>query len=190
MTNDLQHIWQAEGAAQTFTNPEELQKRSTGFERTIRRRNLIEYAAGALLLCLEVPAFVMFAMTGEPLMAGAMVLMLLGTLAVLWNLHRRASTQARRPEEDCRSHLVSQYRRQAEALRAAPWWYIGPLLPGVLGAYGTVAFKAIGEADAWDILTEMGPPFGATIAFFGFVIWLNLRAARSLQKQADALEAV
>ncbi|GAB5347590.1 hypothetical protein [Alteriqipengyuania sp. 357] len=189
MTDDLRHIWQAESAAQTFTDPEELVRRSTGFERTIRRRNLIEYVAGALLLCLEVPAFVMFVAIGEPMMAGAMVLMALGTLLVLWNQYKRASMQRRRPEEDCRSHLVSQYRRQAEALRTVPLWYIGPLLPGVLGVYGTVVFKAIGEVDAWDILAEMGPPFGATLAFFGFVIWLNLRAARSLRRQAEELEA-
>jgi hypothetical protein len=68
-------------------------------------------------------------------------------------------------------------------------WYIGPLLPGVLGVYGTVALKAIGKVDAWDILAEMGPPFGATLAFFAFVIWLNQRAARSLRRQADELEA-
>ena len=190
MTDDLQKLWHADAAAGSFTDPTRLEKRRTGFERTIRRRNLIEYAAGALLLCLEVPAFVMFATTGEPLMAGAMVLMLLGTLWVLWNMYRRASMERRRPEEDCRSHLVAQYRRQADALRTVPMWYIGPLLPGVLGVYGTVAFKAIGEVDAWDILTEMGPPFGATLAFFGFVIWLNQRAARSLQRRAEELEAV
>ncbi|MEL7728440.1 hypothetical protein AAG612_02765 [Citromicrobium bathyomarinum] len=190
MANDLQHIWRTDDAPRSFTRPEDLVKRSTRFERTIRRRNFIEYVAGALLLCLEVPAFIMFVMMGEPLMAGAMVLMLLGTLWVLWNQYTRASMQRRRPEEDCRSHLVSQYRRQADALRTVPMWYIGPLLPGVLGVYGTVAFKAIGEVDAWDILTEMGPPFGATLAFFGFVIWLNQRAARSLQRRAEELEAV
>ena len=189
MTDDLKRIWQAEGAAGTFTRPEELVDRTSMFERRVRRRNLIENAAGALLLCLEVPAFVMFVSIREPMMAGAMVLMALGTLWLMWNLYRRASMQRRRPEEDCRSHLVAQYRRQAEALRTIPMWYIGPLLPGVLGVYGTVAFEAIGKVDAWDILAEMGPPFGATLAFFGFVIWLNQRAAHSLRHQADELEA-
>ena len=189
MTDDLKHIWQAEDAAGIFTRPEELVHRTSRFERQVRRRNLIEYAAGALLLCLEVPAFVMFVAIGEPMMAGAMVLMALGTLWVLWNQYKRASMQRRRPEEDCRSHLVAQYRRQAEALRTVPLWYIGPLLPGVLGVYGAVAFKAIGKVDAWDILAEMGPPFGATLAFFGFVMWLNQRAARGLRRQADELEA-
>ena len=189
MPNDLQNIWRAESSADTFTNPEDLVKRTTQFERKVRRRNLIEYAAGALLLCFEVPAFIMFLMMGEPMMAGAMVLMFLGTLWVLWNQYKRASMERRRPEEDCRSHLASQYRRQAEALRTVPMWYIAPLLPGVLGVYGTVMFKAIGKVDAWDIFMKMGPLLGATLAFFGFVIWLNLRAARSLQKQAEELEA-
>ena len=97
MADDLQNIWCATSAPHGFTDPADLAKRTTGFERTIRRRNFIEYAAGVLLLCIEVPAFVMFASAGEPLMAGAMVLMFVGTLAVMWNLHRRASMLRRRP---------------------------------------------------------------------------------------------
>lgn len=189
MTDDLKQIWQAEGAAETFTNPEEFMKRSTGFERTIRRRNLLEYAAGVLLLCIEVPAFLLFAAAGQALMAGAMVLMFVGTLAAMWNLHLRASTLRRRPEQDCRSHLIAQYRRQVEALRTVPLWYIGPLLPGVLGVYGTVAIKAIGVRPVGEIIENIGLPLGGTLAFFGFVIWLNLRAAKALQRQAEELEA-
>lgn len=188
MTDDLQNLWRTDGAQDSFTNPEDLVNRSTAFERTIRRRNLIEYAAGVLLLCLEVPAFVMFAVSGEPLMAGAMVLMFVGTLVVLWNLYKRASMQRRRPEEDCRSHLVAQYRRQADALRTVPLWYIGPLLPGVLGVYGAVTFKALGKVPPSEILVEMGRPLGITLAFFAFVIWLNLRTARSLERKVEALE--
>lgn len=189
MTDDLKQIWQAEGAAEGFADPATLTKRSTAFERRIRRRNFIEYAAGALLLCLEAPALVMFATLGEMLMAGAIGLMLIGTLWVLWNQYKRASSQRRRPEEDCRSHLIGQYRRQAEALRTVPVWYIGPLLPGVLGIYGTVAIEAARRGAFADFVGEMGLPFGATLAFFGFVIWLNLRAAKALQRQAEELEA-
>jgi len=189
MTDDLQTIWRAVGSADGFTEPEELKSRMSMFERRIRRRNMFEYAAGGMLLCFEIPAFAMYVSLGETLMAGAMLLMVVGTLLVLLNLYRRASMQRRRPEEDCRSHLVAQYRRQAEALRTVPLWYIGPLLPGVLGVYGMVAAKAVGTVGAGEILADMGLPFGATLAFFGFVIWLNLRAARGLKQQADALEA-
>ena len=188
MTDSLQQLWRADDGAGGFTDPARLEKRRTRFERTIRRRNLIEYAAGALLLCLEVPAFIMFAATGQTLMAGAIVLMLGGTIAVMWNLHRRASMRSRRPEEDCRSHLIGQYRRQAEALRTVPLWYIGPLMPGVLGVYGTVAIEAARRGRFAEFVSEMGLPFGLTLAFFGFVIWLNQRAAHSL-RQAEELEA-
>ena len=189
MTDDLKQIWQADAAAGGFADPATLATRSTAFERRIRRRNFIEYAAGALLLCLGGPALVMFVMLGEMLMAGAIGLMLIGTLCVLWNQYRRASSQRRRPEEDCRSHLIGQCRRQADALRTVPLWYIGPLLPGVLGVYGTVGAKAVGVQPWSEILANIGMPLGATLAFFGFVIWLNLRAAKALQRQAEELEA-
>ena len=188
MTDSLQQLWHTDEGVEAFTDPARLAKRSTAFERTIRRRNLVEYAAAALLLCLEVPATIMFFAIGEPVMAGAMALMMCGTVFVAWSLYRRASSQAHRPEEDCRTHLQVQYRRQADALRTVPLWYIGPLLPGVLGIYGTVALEAIGKVDAWTVLAKLGGPLAATLAFFGFVIWLNLRAAQKLAAQAKALE--
>ena len=188
MTDDLKQIWQANAAAETFTNPENLMTRSSAFERKIRLRNLLEYAAGALVLLVSVPTCLMFAGLGEWLLAGSMGLMVPATLFVMWNLHHRASNLARRPEEDCRSHLSAQYRRQAEALRKVPMWYVAPFLPSVLGVYGTVAIKAMGVRPAAEIVERIGLPLAATLAFFGFVIWLNLRAARKLAAQAKALE--
>lgn len=189
MANDLQHIWQADGAAQTFTNPEDFMHRSGQFERRIRRRNILEYAAGVFIFAIAAPAAVAFAIDGMTGMAISMVLMMIGTAIALWNLHARASAERRRPEEDCRTHLVAQYRRQADALRKVPLWYIGPLLPSVLGVYGTVAARAIGERPAMEIIANLGVPFAATLAFFGFVIWLNLRAARALERELKTLEA-
>ena len=69
-----------------------------------------------------------------------------------------------------------------------PLWYIGPLIPGVLGVYATAGFMAAGQVDLWDLVVHVGAPLAATLAFFGFVIWLNLRAARKLAAQAKALE--
>ena len=67
-------------------------------------------------------------------------------------------------------------------------WYVAPFLPSVLGVYGTVATKAMGVRPAAEIVERIGLPLAATLAFFGFVIWLNLRAARKLAARAKALE--
>ena len=189
MTDELRTIWQADGKPDSFTRPEDLMNRSSAFERKVRIRNIAEYAAGAIVIAGACWMAAMFVGMGELAMAGAMVLTVLGACAVMWNLHARASAEKRRPEEDCRAHLIAQHRRQADALRKVPLWYIGPLLPGVLGVYGTVAIKAIGVEPWSEILANIGGPLAATLGFFGFVIWLNLRAAHSLQKQADALAA-
>ncbi len=188
MTDNLQTLWHAQNAADTFTQPGDLMDRTSTFERQVRRRNLIEYAAGGFVLAISIPAAVLFASIGITGMALSMALVALGVLVVLWNLHRRASAEMRRPEVECRTHLLAQYRRQADALRKVPLWYIGPLIPGVLGVYATVAFMAVGQVGVWDIAEHIGLPLAATLAFFGFVVWLNLRAARKLDEQAKALE--
>ncbi|MAK99405.1 MAG: hypothetical protein CL803_07850 [Citromicrobium sp.] len=188
MTDNLQTLWHAQAAENAFTQPDDLMQRTSSFERQMRRRNLIEYLAGGFVLALSIPAAVLFASIGLTGMALSMALVALGVVVVLWNLRHRASAEVRRPEEECRTHLLAQYRRQADALRKVPLWYIGPLIPGVLGVYATVGFMAAGQVDLWDLVVHVGAPLAATLAFFGFVIWLNLRAARKLAAQAKALE--
>ena len=188
MTDNLQTLWHAQAADTAFTQPEDLMERTSSFERQVRRRNRLEYFAGGFVIALTIPLVVLFVGIGLMGMAVSMALVAIGVLVVLWNLHRRASAEVRRPEEECRTHLLTQYRRQADALRKVPLWYIGPLVPGVLGVYTTVGFMALGQADAWDIAENIGVPLAATLAFFGFVIWLNLRAARKLAEQAEELE--
>ena len=189
MNDNLQTLWHAQAADNAFTQPEDLMARTSSFERQVRRRNVIEYLAGGFVLALTIPLVVLFASIGITGMAVSMGLVALGVAVVLWNLHRRASAEVRRPEEECRTHLLAQYRRQADALRKVPLWYIGPLIPGVLGVYATVAFMAVGQAGVWDMAEHIGLPLAATLAFFGFVIWLNLRAARKLAEQASDLES-
>ncbi|MEL7689643.1 hypothetical protein [Citromicrobium bathyomarinum] len=188
MTDNLQTLWHAHAAENAFTQPEDLMNRTSSFERQVRRRNVIEYLAGALVIALTIPMVALFVSIGFTGMALSMALVALGVIIVLWNLRRRASAEVRRPEVECRTHLLAQYRRQADALRKVPLWYIGPLIPGVLAVYATIGLRAVGQVEAWDIVRNLGIPLAATLAFFGFVIWLNLRAARKLAEQAKALD--
>lgn len=189
MSNDPLSFWTGSSADARFSDPEACARRSTRFERTIRRRNLIESAAGGVVIVLFTAGAVAAASVGEWAFAAAGALVVAGTAFILWHLHRRGSNLVRRPEDDCRTHLLGQLARQRDLLRRVPQWYLAPLLPGICAVYGITAAK-VAETRGWETaLAGVWQPFVATIAFFIFVGWLNLWAARRLGREISAIEA-
>ena len=189
MTNDPSSFWNADPISAQFSDPDLVTRRSTRFSRTVRRRNLIEGAAGLLVIGLFGSGTVAAASIGEWAFAGASAMVVAGTIFILWHLIRYGSNLARRPEDDCRSHLLGQLARQRDLLRRVPFWYLAPLLPGVCAVYGITAFK-VAEAQGWEkALGGVWQPFLATIVFFVFVGGLNLWAARRLSREIGAIEA-
>ena len=141
MSNDPLSFWTGSSADARFSDPEACARRSTRFERTIRRRNLIESAAGGVVIVLFTAGAVAAASVGEWAFAAAGALVGAGTAFILWHLHRRGSNLVRRPEDDCRTHLLGQLARQRDLLRRVPQWYLAPLLPGICAVYGITAAK-------------------------------------------------
>jgi hypothetical protein len=173
-----------------FTEPEGIAARADSFSRRVRRRNLIEYAAGALVLVAVSMAGIAAAAIGEWAFALALGTLATGVLLVMRNLHRQAGSVEQRPEEPCLDHLRRQYRRQIEALRTAAEWYVAPLVPGIALLYATVTWKTA-QAIGWErALDGVAYPALATTAFGCAVIALNRWAARSLQHKLDALDAL
>lgn len=188
MKDDIIALWQSDQSQSQFTDDMSVTARKTRFERKVRRRNLIEYAAGGLGILLFLLAAVLMAQKGVFSVAAALAAAAIGIAVVLWNLHRRASWMKPDAGQDCRTYLRSQLARQAKALRSVPAWYIGPLLPGVLGLYLAVTLEAIGKASFTDWLENLGVPFFGTLAFFGLVIWINLRAAKAVEAEIAKLD--
>ena len=190
MTNDPRSFWTAEPVSAQFSDPAVVTLRATRFSRTVRRRNLIEGAAGVLVIGLFGAGTFAAASIGEWAFAGAGAMVVAGAVFILWHLFRHGSNLARRPEDDCRSHLLGQLARQRDLLRRVPFWYLAPLLPGVCAVYGITAFK-VAETQSWETaLGGVWQPFLATMAFFAFVGVLNLWAARRLSREIGAIEAI
>lgn len=186
--DDIKNLWRsapAAGSAEPLQEAE-LAKRARRFQNRIARRNFLEYAA-ALLVCTgfgfylwEFPA---------PLMRAGSLLSILGTLVVVWQLHRRASS---RPLPAAESSLPSrdfhraELVRQRDALRSVWLWYVGPLVPGM------VVFRLGVNANPDPTL-----PFARGWAAEGViaciilgVILLNLYGAHKLQRQIDQLDQI
>ena len=179
--------WQRCASDAVFADPGACEDRTTRFERTIRRRNAVEYAAGALVIALFGVPGAMALLRGEIAFALSFLLVVAGTGVVLWNLHRRGSNLARVPESNCRDHLRRQYERQRDALAAVPAWYIGPLLPGTIALYATVTAKVAAKAGWMTALSGIAGPAAITFGIFAAIALLNLWAARRLDREIRAL---
>lgn len=182
--------WAANVADAQFTDPALVKGRAVKFERTIKRRNWIEYAAGALAAALFGALGIASYLKGEYLIAGANALCVACVLVVLWQLHARGSYRPSLPEESCLNHLRSQYNRQYHALRSVPIWYLGPLAVGIYGFYAVLMFKFAqigGWAKAFEGTWHL---LAITTAFFAFVWWLNWFAAGKLKQKVDQIDAL
>ncbi len=190
MTDSLLDRWAAEGADAHFTGPHELAHKRTEFERRIRRRNLIEYAAGGFV----VPVFAWLAWqaarAGEMILTLGWLLGIAGMAVVLTSLYHRASNLPHRPETDCRSHLRSQLEHQRQALASVPRWYLAPLVPGVaLVLVGSMLPIALNLG--WGVaLAGIAVPTAIVVAIFTGIAWLNRRAARFLENEIAELDAL
>lgn len=183
-------LWTDSGKDAAFTDPAEIARRSNRFALRVRLRNAIEYAAGAVVLVPATIAAIASLWVGEWAFALALGALAAGILVVLVNLHRRAGHVEAHPEEPCRDHLERQYRRQYEALKSVPAWYIAPFVPGIALIYGVVTVK-MAEAVGWSRALEgVALPVIVTIVAGGAIIALNLWSARQLKRRLAALKAL
>lgn len=182
--------WAADIDDAQFTDPALVKTRAAKFERTIKRRNILEYAAGALCFVLFGAMAVASAYKGEFVFAAAAALCLLCVGVVMWQLNARGSYQPSPPEENCLTHLRGQYERQYRALRSVPLWYLGPLAFAIFVFYAAMIVQFTQIGGLAKALEGTWQPMLSTAAFFGFVWWLNWFAAGKLKKQIDQIDAL
>ena len=190
MTDPLFDLWAAESADARFTERDALERKRTEFERRVRRRNLAEYLSGGLVI----PVFAWFAWLtaqgGETILTLGWLFATAGMVVVLAALYRRAGNLPRQPETDCRSHLRTQLEHQRRALASVPRWYLAPLTPGIALVLVGSMFPLAREA-GWGIaLGGVAIPAAVVAAIFAGIAWLNRRAARALEREIAALDAL
>ncbi len=180
--NDPRNLWQLQEVEKVTITVQELKFHSARFERRIHWRNVREYAGGALVIAMLAPQ--LWRSHGWRLVPG--VLMLLGTLYVMFELYRRGSARPVPSEAGAAASLEFHRRemeRQRDALKSVWRWYLLPLLPGLMAVAVAVSidhgidFRVIGFVAACVVL------------FTG--IWaLNEWAARKLDRKIQELKAM
>ena len=181
-------LWTAHGADARFTDSTALADKRTEFERRIRRRNLIEYLTGGLVIPVFAWVAWLTARAGEIVITLGWGLGIVGMVVVLTALYHRAGNLPNRPEIDCRSHLRAQYEHQRQALMGVPRWYLTPLVPGVVLVFVGSALP-IARDLGWGVaLAGIALPAAFVAAIFAGIAWLNRRAARTLEREIAALD--
>lgn len=181
---DLKQLWKSQPAETAAFSTSELRARALAFQRRIARRNLLEYAAGAVVIAWY---SVRFWLHPSLLVRTGCVLVVLGVGVVLHQLHRRAGSRTPPPESLGMSSLTfhrAELVRQRDALRDVWLWYIAPFVPGMAVLMWGLETELARPQSAWrGPVTQL-----AMVAVAVGVVWLNRRAAKKLQVEIDALD--
>jgi Flp pilus assembly protein TadB len=183
--DDLKKLWKSQPASNAAFAMDQLKRGAQRFQRRVAARNALEYLACVAVVACFANYLVVFPF---PVMRAGSVLLILGTVLVAWQLHKRASNRGPLPAElGGRPWLefhLRQLTRQRDALRNVWLWYVAPFVPGI------VVFR-------WGVETELGisAPFArgwtanlSIAAVFLLVIAYNRFVARRLQKRIDQLQ--
>lgn len=166
---------------------EEVRAGADKFYRFVFWRNIVEYAACAIVVAIFTAYVLVLPMLLQRV-GSAMIVA--ATFYVAWQLHRRASAV---PPEAAGTMPLYQFARaqlvrQRDALRSIFWWYMLPFLPGLVLLLG-------GSMYAPD--THPGGPgwrdvagVSVTAGVFFAIWWLNQRAVRKLQKHIDEIDTL
>ncbi|MBX3595657.1 hypothetical protein [Sphingomonas sp.] len=188
MSDPLIHLWTAREADAGAIPPEQLRARDAALRRRAWRRDLIEYAAGALVVAIFAWYILLIPETS---MRIASAVIIAGTLIVMRNLwKRRAVEDPAALADDAIACYRSRLAQQRDMLASVARWYLAPLVPGlVLFVIATVVASArvmaIGPALATGAIT-----LAFAGALFVGILLLNRRAARTLDAEIAALDAM
>jgi hypothetical protein len=185
--HDLQALWRAQPPEHEAMTLAQIHQNASTFERRVRRRNLIEYAAAAVVVLALSPLLLKSA--SWMVQAGAGLTMAAAVM-VAWHIHRIA---AARPTPDGDVSIVAFRRqelaRQRDALRSVGRWYLAPFIPGTALLMAGRWFQAHvpGRSLAVDHLA-IAAGSAVVIVVFAAIWALNQLGARRLQREIDALD--
>jgi hypothetical protein len=181
---DLKTVWQSQHPEETQMSLDEIRTKARNFERKIRRRNLREYIAAAVIAA----GFLFFAWHAQStILRVGYLSMAAGGLLFAYELHRRGSSRTE-PKALGTSGCLDFYLRQLERQRTLldeSWKWMIWLIPGlVVLMAGAIANGLVGKAL---------PFLAVTCLWFGTWLWMmlhrNKRKARALQQEIDELSA-
>ena len=167
---------------------DEIRQKAGKFQKQILWRNVREYVAGLVVV---VFFGFQFWLMPDALTRVGFGLAIAGVLYVIWELHKRGSSQSLPAEmglASCMEFHRNELVRQRDLVGSVWRWYLGPLMPGLVVLM--VAFARTNPRHlrhfGW-FLTVVS----VVDALVFIIVWkLNERTAHSLQRRIDELNAL
>jgi hypothetical protein len=176
---DPRHLWQNQEDERVTITLEDVRRRAARLQRRIYWRNLREYVAGMIVI--GVFGASLWHYRGWQLVPS--VLLIVGTVYVLFQIHRRGSARSLPVEADLNASLefhILELERQRDALRTVVLWYLLPFMPGF------VAEIVVSAADRG--VSRPLIAFGVALPLMFIAIWkLNESGARKLDRRIREL---
>lgn len=184
----LRELWASDQGDKFTMSISELTARSDRFQARIKRRNLIEYLAAALVIA--VFGWVAFVVPVLSVRIGAGLIMA-GALYISWQLNKVGSLSAPGPgTEDLLTVHRRELVRQRDALRSVWRWYLLPFVPGILVFTLGTSIQAGAHLPIGAVVATSLVSLGFTSAVF-IAIWaVNAMAARKLDDEISALDTI
>ena len=185
----LRDLWTSDQGEKFTMSVSELTAKSNHFHARIRRRNITEYIAAALVI--GVFGWIAFLVPVWSIKIGA-ILIIAAALYISWKLHEIGG--ASDPTElTSGQSLASHHRealvRQRDALQSVWRWYLLPFVPGMLVfTIGTTLETGTGIPLS-AMLATCATSLGFIAAIFYGVHALNAHAAKKLDAEIDSLDA-
>ncbi len=180
--NDPRGLWQQQEVERITLTIDQVRARATAFERRIRNRNIREYIAGVVVIA----AFGLQLWRAQGWRVIPPALMLLATIYVLFQLHRRAGVRSVPADMGLRGSIEfhrMEMERQRDAVRGVWNWYLLPFVPGLIAALVVTAV----DHGINGRVVGMGVFF---ILIFAGIWALNKRGAQKLDRKIQELKAM
>lgn len=180
----MQEIWQSQPTEGIKMPLDEIRRRAVKFEKRMIWLNAREYIAGAMGIA---GMGYFLSHTHDLFLRIGFGLIIAGLAYALFHLYRqgRPGTASEQVGAQCAEFFLEELERTRKLVSNVTWWYLAPLVPGLL-------LLAIASARIHHqpmALLRLAISNLLIAGAFIFVIRLNTRAARCLQKQIDELRA-
>jgi hypothetical protein len=180
--DDPRDLWQTQEVEEMKITVEELRAKAGKFNRLIRWRNIREQVAALIII---VWAGISLWKVTDTVERIAFALVMAGAAYYMWHLKKWGSAMslpADMGRADCVRFYQSELARQRDLVGSIWKWAIGPLLPGMalLNTYLIVFPPTSRKVSVANALLV-----GSLLSTVG---WLNLRAARRLDRRIKELD--
>ena len=183
LPDDIRNVWQNQPVENIAMPLEEIRVKARRFEKRIKNRNLREYLGGALGIAIF--TFDLFKFP-SPLARTGSLLIIAGIVVIIIQIYKRASP-GRLPVDLALTDSLDFHRgelvRQRDLLKSVLWWYLAPIVPGlVVFAVGITPRQAAGAGALINAIP--------LLCIFGAIYWAHHRAAQGLDRQIAELDSL